>query len=85
MTVDYFAKYGVDRPRTNDVRPLGMLAGYVAEIVMEAYRKAEIARLERRARTGPDDRDLFAQYANWQLWVRVGHLLQFDPGPFEPL
>lgn len=85
MTVDYFAKYGVERPRTNDVRPLGPLAAHVAEIVLETYRKAEIERLERRARTGPDDRDIIAQYANWALWVRVGHLLQVDPGPFAPL
>jgi len=82
--VDYFAQYGVERPRTNDVTPLGPLAESVAAVVAETYRKAEIARLERKARTGADDRDLMQQYTNWQLWVRVGHLLQFDPGPFDP-
>lgn len=82
--VDYFERYGVERPRTNDVRPLGLLAGPAAEIVLETYRKAEVKRLGRKAITGADDRDLFAQFENWKLWVRVGHLLQFDPGPFTP-
>lgn len=83
--IDYFERYGVARPRTNDVRPRGLLAGAVAEMIMASYADREARRLERRARVGADDHDLFEQFRNWELWVRVGHLLQFDPGPFEPL
>ena len=84
MTTDFFERYGVERPRNSDVRPLTPLAERVAEIVLESYRRAEIKRLERRAYIGPDDLDIFMQYANWKLWVRAGFLLQFDPGPFDP-
>jgi len=82
--IDYLGRYGVARPRNNDVKPLGPLAEFVAGVVLEAYRRAEIERLERKLRVGADDSDLMQQYANWELWVRVGHLLQFDPGAFNP-
>lgn len=81
--IDYFQTYGVERPRFNDVRPLGVLAGEIAKVLLDRLAREESDRLTRKLRMGPDDRDILWQYANWEIWVRIGHLLQFDPGPFE--
>lgn len=84
---NWLQKHGITPLGIND-RQGGLTAPFRHAVLLEAFRRQEILRLENKAAamaagTYSHSADRTQAHQNWVLWVRACHVIDMDPGEFS--